>query len=108
LDAKLQRLKNAWAEFTMGLANNEVIKGAVDLITSLLEGVNNLTDVGSDGLGGLMTTLLRLGTVIASLKGGKAIIEGLLKLFINNKSSLGKKVYEESGISFGAALIKRF
>lgn len=105
LEAKLQRLKNAWAEFTMGLANNEVIKGSVDLITGLLEGINNLTDVGSDGLGGLMTTLLRLGTVIMGLKGGKAIIEGLLKTFVSGKTTFGKQMLEGlSGMGLGKAL----
>lgn len=105
LEAKLQRLKNAWAEFTMGLANNEVIKGSVDLITGLLEGINNLTDVGSDGLGGLMTTLLRLGTVIMGLKGGKAIIEGLLKTFVSGKTTFGKQMLEGlGGMGLGKAL----
>jgi hypothetical protein len=36
LDAKLQQLKNAWDTFAMGLANNEVIKEAIDALTFLL------------------------------------------------------------------------
>jgi hypothetical protein len=90
LDAKLQRLKNAWAEFTMGLANNELIKGAVDLLTEILEKLNQFSDFGSDGIGGVATMLTRLATVIMGLKGGKAIIEGLLKTFVSGKTAFGK------------------
>ena len=84
LDAKLQRLNNAWQEFTMGLANNEVIKVGVDLLTSLLETINKITGVaGTGGIGGLITMLLRLGTVIGALKGGEAIFNSLLKSLAN-------------------------
>jgi hypothetical protein len=44
MESKLQRLENAWNEFLMGLANNEILKGAVDLVTSLVTGINSLTD----------------------------------------------------------------
>jgi hypothetical protein len=64
----------------MGLANSDVIKWAVDLLTDLIEGVNKLTGfAGNDGLGGVITMFLRLGTVIGALKGGKGILDGLLK-----------------------------
>jgi len=36
MQSKLARLKNAWDEFAMGLANNAVLKGAVDALTKLL------------------------------------------------------------------------
>ena len=79
LEAKLQRLNNAWQEFTMGLANNEVIKAGVDLLTWLLETINKITGVaGNEGLGGVVTMFARLATVIGALKGGGAIIKGLL------------------------------
>ena len=79
LEAKLQRLNNAWQEFTMGLANNEVIKAGVDLLTWLLETINKITGVaGNEGLGGVITMFARLATVIGALKGGGAIIKGLL------------------------------
>lgn len=80
LDAKLQRLKNAWAEFTMGLANSDAIKFVVDLLTSLIESINKITGLfGNDGLGGLVTMLIRLAAVITSLKSGEAILNGILK-----------------------------
>jgi hypothetical protein len=36
MQSKLARLKNAWDEFAMGLANNAVLKGVVDALTTLL------------------------------------------------------------------------
>ena len=87
LEAKLQRLKNAWAEFTMGLANSEVIKVVVDLLTSLLESINNLTNLtGNEGLGGIVTMFVRLTTVITALKGSKAIVHSFVKML---SSTLG-------------------
>ena len=80
LDAKIQRLKNAWAEFTMGLANSDAIKFVVDLLTNLIESVNKVTGLfGNDGLGGFVTMLIRLAAVITSLKSGEAILNGILK-----------------------------
>lgn len=42
LETKLARLKNAWNEFVLGLANSDVIKGAVDLLTGLITAINKL------------------------------------------------------------------
>lgn len=82
LDAKLQRLKNAWQEFTMGLANSDAIKFAVDALTMLLETINKLTGLaGNDGFGGIITAIIRLATVIGALKGGEGILNGILKYF---------------------------
>ncbi|MBQ3945308.1 MAG: phage tail tape measure protein, partial [Alphaproteobacteria bacterium] len=41
METKLNRLKNAWNEFTMGIADNKLIKGAVDLLTGSLPGALN-------------------------------------------------------------------
>ena len=78
LEAKIQKLQNAWAEFTMGLANNEVIKAFVDILTWLLKAVNEITGIaGNDGLGGVITAFVRLVTVIASLRGAQSILRKL-------------------------------
>lgn len=79
LDAKLQRLRNAWQEFTMGLANSDVIKLAVDALTLLIETVNKLTGkAGNDGIGGIVTIFMRLATVIGALKGGQSALYNIL------------------------------
>ena len=73
LDAKLQKLKNAWDTFTMGLANNELIKAGVNLLTKLLETANDLTD----DLGGTIGSIAKLGITLAALKAGKNIFNSI-------------------------------
>lgn len=76
LDAKLQKLKNAWDTFTMGLANNELIKTGVELLTKLLETANNLTD----DLGGTIGSIAKLGITLAALKAGKNIFNSIFDI----------------------------
>ena len=76
LEAKLQKLSNAWDEFVMGLANNEIIKLGVDLLTGLLETINNVTSALSGG-NGLVKSIISLVTVIGALKGGKSLFDNL-------------------------------
>ena len=72
LDSKLNNLKNAWDQFIMGLANADVIKFGIDLLTGLLNIVNGLIGALS-GNNGLTKMLLSLGTVLATFKIGKTI-----------------------------------
>jgi hypothetical protein len=60
----------------MGLANNEVIKLGVDVLTGILETVNKLTEALSGG-NGLVKSLVSLMTVIGALKGGASIFNSL-------------------------------
>ena len=103
LDAKLQRLKNAWDTFTMGLANNELIKVGVDLLTKLLETVNNLTD----DLGGVVGGIAKLGIAIAGLKVGKSIFNAIFDISplqqsvgkVNSISNLIAASFKKIGVS---------
>ena len=67
LEAKLNRLHNAWQQFTMGIANNGMIKLAVDGTTNLLNVVNKLIDKFSLGIGPVKS-LLSLLTAFTGLK----------------------------------------
>ena len=65
LDAKINKLKNAWAQFAMGLMNNEILKGGIDLLTDVLDKINTLIDFLStkapdpfEGVTKSLTTLL--------------------------------------------------
>ena len=92
LESKLNKLHNAWQAFTMGIANNSMIKLAVDGITSLLTGVNNLIDALSLGSGPLKS-FLSLFTAFTGLKAGGKIINSLiggLGGLIDPTSSFGK------------------
>ena len=65
--SKLQRLENAWNEFLMGLSNNVIIKGVVSFLTTIVEGLNKVTDALSGG-NGLVKSLFSLITVLTALK----------------------------------------
>lgn len=74
LESKLNKLKNAWNEFTMGIGNNQVIKFGVDLLTKLFGVINDITGVAGDGIG----IFLKLGAAILTLKAGKGILNSIL------------------------------
>ena len=70
LNTKLTKLKNAWDQFAMGLANNEFIKGAIDVLTGLLNTINSIID-GISGGNGLAKSVLSLGFAFSAFKLGK-------------------------------------
>ena len=75
LEAKLTQLKNAWDQFAMGLANNEFIKGAVDVLTFLLNTLNSIIDTVSGG-NGVVKSLMSLGIAFGVFKGIKSLLSG--------------------------------
>lgn len=85
LASKLTKLKNAWDQFTMGLANNEIIGAVVSLLTELLTAINGIID-GISGGNGLIKSVVTLGAAFAGLKAGGAIIDKILRTgFIQRK-----------------------
>lgn len=107
MESKLARLKNAWDEFAMGLANNAVLKGAVDVLTNILQLVNKITNAFGDGLGSIM----KWGVLIGSLAGVRGIfknggfIDKAAGSFLNN-TTLGNILFKGgvlSGNLFGGA-----
>ena len=83
LDAKLQKLQNAWDTFTMGLANNQAIKIAVDMLTGLLNIVNDLTGALGNGI----SAILKLGAAFGAMKLGKSFL-GALTIGLNPKNDI--------------------
>lgn len=73
LESKLARLKNAWDQFTMGLANSDVVKGAVDVTTWLINGINTLTK----GWDNASSSILKFVFALTALKAGRVIFGGL-------------------------------
>jgi len=77
LEAKLNKLHNAWQRFTMGIANNGMIKLAVDGITGLLTVTNNLIDVFSLGIGPVKS-LLSLLMAFTGLKAAGRVANSMI------------------------------
>jgi hypothetical protein len=71
LEAKVEKLKNAWHEFTMGIANSDLLKFGVDVLTNLIEIINKATD-GVNGFGGAISKII---SVFAIFKLGSKIFE---------------------------------
>ena len=75
MSAKLNRLKNAWDQFTMGLMNNQILKGGVDALTGFFTVVNKIFDILAkpfpDPFGGLIKSALTLTSTLAMLNLGK-------------------------------------
>ena len=75
LEAKLNKLSNAWNEFTMGIAQNSLIKGAVDVLTGLLTIINRLTGVFGPTTG----AVLKMGLAFVALRAGANFLPKLFK-----------------------------
>lgn len=74
LQAKINQLTNAWDTFTMGLANNVVIKGVVDILTGILTIINKITGAFGDGAGAVLKFMTAMSLIKA---GGVAFGSGM-------------------------------
>ena len=85
LASKLTKLKNAWDQFTMGFANNEIIGAAVTLLTGLLTAINGIIDALAGG-NGLIKSRDTLRPAFAALNAGRPKIDKNLRTgFIQRK-----------------------
>lgn len=116
MESKLAQLKNAWDQFTMGLANNEILKFGVELLTSILTTVNKLIEALSGG-NGLTKSFLSLVAALISLRTGKGILHkifggesgGLLEGLLGKKSDIkgqSEKAGRESAFAFVSSFKK--
>ena len=79
LEAKINKMKNAWDQFLMGIMNDSATKFVVDAGTKVLDIVNKIIDVLSfNGNSGLIKSVLSLGTAFLSLKAGGNILNKLI------------------------------
>lgn len=95
LATSTQRLRDAWDEFVMGLANDKMLKGSIDALTKILEVINSITDACGE-LGGSLAKVMLL---IGSLKAGKGIFTK-----ITGKSGFSGKI--SNGQDGGKSLAK--
>ena len=70
IQTKLKKLENAWVEFSTGLLNSELVKFAVDFLTSVLNALNNVTQ----GFEGFTNSLSKIGTMVAIFQTAKTVV----------------------------------
>ena len=70
IETKLKQLDNAWTEFSTGLLNSDLVKFAVDFLTSLLNALNRVTQ----GFEGFTGSLSKIGTLVAIFQTAKTIV----------------------------------
>ena len=94
LETKINKLKNAWHEFTMGIIDSDLVKTGVDILTKFLEIVNK----GTSAFDGMLGTITKIAGVLASFKLGSKIFEKikqpLLGVFSWAAETAGLKGYE--------------
>lgn len=95
LESKINRLHNAWQEFTMNLSNSVIIKGAVDMLTGFLNIINKIITVGDTMNNSVASFALTLGMVIKTFTSlGKAYDKYGDKIFNGIKSITGSTKIE--------------
>ena len=100
LESKLNRLKNAWNEFLMGLTNNEMVKGFVDILTNLLNLLNKITS----GFDGTTNSILKFTAALAGFAGLKSLFKsgGILDTVLGtvvNGTGLGNALFSSKVLS---------
>ena len=106
MEAKLNQLKNTWQEFTLGLADNELLKNGIDALNNLLTVINKFTNApgvlgsASKAFAGFFT--LFVGKKLFNIA-SKSIIPNLVGPFTGAGAKAGMKfteafVQEFSGI----------
>ena len=82
MEAKLNKLKNAWDQFTMGLMNNQLLKFGVDALTEGFTIINKFIDllgrIPPKPFEGITKSVLTLVTTLGLLNFGKKGARGLV------------------------------
>lgn len=74
LEAKLNKLTNAWDSFTMSIADSDVLKTAVDGLTAVLTVVNGITDAFGKASGAVKLLFAAGLSKIATIFAGNAFL----------------------------------
>ena len=89
LSAKLNKLKNAWNEFSLGILESDLVKTGVDILTTFLKVINKATSA-FDGLGG---SIMKILTVITMFNVAKKIFAKIKEPVIDALSSIVAESY---------------
>lgn len=107
LEAKTNRLKDAWDQFIMGIADSSVIKGAIDLLTGFINILNKVTEWLPGATKGIGRLLVLFGGFTAAHKVFRAFSASVLT-DITALSKGTAKAGQHAGESFFEALKKEF
>lgn len=105
MQSKLDRLRNAWNEYTMGLANNKIIKIVVDLLTGFLNTVNKISTTLS-GEKGIFKSFFDIAFLIGGIKLARAVFNGFFGWLIKDSKIKGSLAGKSTGEGFSASLQK--
>ena len=75
LESKLNKLDNAWTVFTTNIADSSTIKAAIDVLTKLLETINNIVESS-----GKLGPALQVGIALAGAKVVAGSVAGVAPL----------------------------
>lgn len=84
LESMLARLRNAWNDFLMGIADDKIVKFFVNALTELISAFNNLTKP----MDGVIGSAIRLGAVFGGLRLANAGIQKAITQFVTLKRSV--------------------
>lgn len=84
LESMLARLRNAWNDFLMGIADDKIVKFFVNALTELISIFNNLTKP----MDGVIGSAIRLGAVFGGLRLANAGIQKAITQFVTLKRSV--------------------
>jgi hypothetical protein len=68
----------------MGIADDQIIKTFIKVITDLLEGFNKITE----GAGGVVGSVIRIGAVFGGIRIANEAVKTLMASFIGLKTSI--------------------
>lgn len=105
VQAKLSELKNAWDQFTMGIANDTLIKAGIDTLTKILSTINDIISAIS-GNNGLIKSIVSIGASFLALRGGAKLFKGgfIGSIFGASKEKDAKDQVKKTGIEIGKEL----
>jgi TP901 family phage tail tape measure protein len=99
LGYKIERLKNAWHEFTMGIMNSALLKTGIDILSKFLEIVNKATSA-LDGVGGSLTKIISVVAVFKLASKVFGMIKQPLISFFANVVKMSREEGEKAGKAF--------
>ena len=103
METKLNRLKNAWNEFTMGLANNAVLKAGIDLLSGFINTINKMTTALS-GKSTIFKSILDIGVLVGGIKLGKVLFTNFFGWLAKTAIVKGKAAGTAASVGFTTSL----